>query len=455
MTLTMCISYDVFLSSSWCLLNSFWREQGSHRQALQRNQVRCPLCLGSASRRAGCGQVEVLRRGRGSGDVLRRRGLRRRLRREDQGDQWILWPSKRLLFLPIDFFALLFNILDTVAVPRVPLVGGIRDSSTCWSIFMLVNTHKFAVIWLTSLEILSWHPHTPIEPEEGYLLYKSSHIHNFSKKKMAMQCFTGLCWSSSSTTTPWSCNHQNLITPPIFQIIPANCTPEEKSMARQCYEGLLWSKQFYHYIVESWLGGGGGDMSMLTLCPPPPPTAIELEEGDHHLVTIFSIYLRSFQPTALQKKKAWPGSAMQAFCGVSSSTTTLVRSIWGQLGHAYTAIGPENGYQNIFSCNDFFFSSSQIIPANCTPAEKSMARQCYAGLLWSKQFYHYIVESWLGGDQSTPTPPESRKSGRNTEWKHLFNRDIISMPDKWEYPWVRNAMMNSKQGRTQGGGGGC
>ena len=66
-----------------------------------------------------------------------------------------------------------------------------------------------------------------------------------------------------------------------------------------------------------------------------------------------------------------------------------------------------------------------------------MARQCYGGLLWSKQFYHYIVESWLGGDKATPNPPESRKSGRNVEWKHLFNRDIISMPDKWEYPWVR------------------
>ncbi|XP_071495687.1 uncharacterized protein [Diadema antillarum] len=77
----------------------------------------------------------------------------------------------------------------------------------------------------------------------------------------------------------------------------------------------------------------------------------------------------------------------------------------------------------------------QIIPANSTPDERNMARQCYAGLLWSKQFYHYIVESWLGGDQAMPNPPESRRQGRNVEWKHLFNRDIISMPDKWEYPW--------------------
>lgn len=62
---------------------------------------------------------------------------------------------------------------------------------------------------------------------------------------------------------------------------------------------------------------------------------------------------------------------------------------------------------------------------------------CAPGLLWSKQFYHYIVESWLDGDPEQPTPPQERRYGRNAqEWKHLFNRDIISMPDKWEYPWV-------------------
>ena len=58
------------------------------------------------------------------------------------------------------------------------------------------------------------------------------------------------------------------------------------------------------------------------------------------------------------------------------------------------------------------------------------------GLLWSKQFYHYIVEAWLDGDPESPKPPMSRYDGRNIDWKHLFNRDVISMPDKWEYPWV-------------------
>lgn len=70
-----------------------------------------------------------------------------------------------------------------------------------------------------------------------------------------------------------------------------------------------------------------------------------------------------------------------------------------------------------------------------TADEKRVARQAFAGLLWSKQFYHYVVKPWLEGDPDQPPPPESRKHGRNHDWPHLFNRDVISMPDKWEYPW--------------------
>jgi hypothetical protein len=66
--------------------------------------------------------------------------------------------------------------------------------------------------------------------------------------------------------------------------------------------------------------------------------------------------------------------------------------------------------------------------------ERSVVRQAYAGLLWSKQFYHYIVQDWLNGDPNIE-PPEGRKQGRNVEWQHIYSRDLISMPDKWEYPW--------------------
>ncbi|MGE5612134.1 MAG: MGH1-like glycoside hydrolase domain-containing protein [Bacillota bacterium] len=75
------------------------------------------------------------------------------------------------------------------------------------------------------------------------------------------------------------------------------------------------------------------------------------------------------------------------------------------------------------------------IPADLVPAEKQVMRQAFAGLLWSRQYYHYVVEDWLNGDPLQPPPPPQRWQGRNHDWMHLFNRDVISMPDKWEYPW--------------------
>jgi hypothetical protein len=75
------------------------------------------------------------------------------------------------------------------------------------------------------------------------------------------------------------------------------------------------------------------------------------------------------------------------------------------------------------------------MPRSLGEEEGRIARQAYAGLLWTKQFYEYVVKDWLEGDPALPPPPESRKQGRNHDWTHLFNRDVISMPDKWEYPW--------------------
>jgi hypothetical protein len=76
-----------------------------------------------------------------------------------------------------------------------------------------------------------------------------------------------------------------------------------------------------------------------------------------------------------------------------------------------------------------------IIPENLSEDARNVMRQSLGGMLWSKQFYHYDVEKWLDGDPAFSPPPESRLHGRNSGWKHLTNADIISMPDKWEYPW--------------------
>jgi hypothetical protein len=74
-------------------------------------------------------------------------------------------------------------------------------------------------------------------------------------------------------------------------------------------------------------------------------------------------------------------------------------------------------------------------PPGCTDDEALVLRQALAGMLWSKQFYHYDVLRWLDGDPAGPTPPPERRSGRNAAWTHLNNMDVVSMPDTWEYPW--------------------
>ncbi len=82
---------------------------------------------------------------------------------------------------------------------------------------------------------------------------------------------------------------------------------------------------------------------------------------------------------------------------------------------------------------DEFYAT--VIPQDVSPDSQGVMRQAFGGLLWSKQFYHYVVEQWLQGDPGQPAPPEERLWGRNCEWSHLYNADVISMPDKWEYPW--------------------
>ncbi len=104
--------------------------------------------------------------------------------------------------------------------------------------------------------------------------------------------------------------------------------------------------------------------------------------------------------------------------------------------------GPEgtsfgSAFDEIFSTRireaDEFYQA--VAPAGLDEDARRIHRQGLAGMLWNKQFYHYDVRRWLRGDPAGPEPPRARLHGRNADWTHLYNADIVSMPDKWEYPW--------------------
>lgn len=119
----------------------------------------------------------------------------------------------------------------------------------------------------------------------------------------------------------------------------------------------------------------------------------------------------------------------------AGESVTIDLRLFSELESPKTVFG--KNFDRIFSkrieeAGQFYASVS---PEALSSEERNVERQAYAGLLWSKQFYHYSVHDWLRGDPGIVVPPEERKSGRNREWEHLFNRDVISMPDKWEYPW--------------------
>jgi hypothetical protein len=129
--------------------------------------------------------------------------------------------------------------------------------------------------------------------------------------------------------------------------------------------------------------------------------------------------------------------------GLSSSSEQEVRGEAPQTAREARTF-PRQDSRDPFSDFDEIFATRQneadefydaIAPVNLGSENKAIQRQALAGLLWTKQFYYYIVEEWLRGDPASPSPPASRWNGRNAKWRHLYNERVMSMPDSWEFPW--------------------
>jgi hypothetical protein len=88
--------------------------------------------------------------------------------------------------------------------------------------------------------------------------------------------------------------------------------------------------------------------------------------------------------------------------------------------------------QRLAEADEFY---AQLVPEGLSEDARNVQRQAFAGMFWTKQFYYYDVRTWLDGDPAGPPPPPERRKVRNSDWIHLYNADVLSMPDKWEFPW--------------------
>src|SRR5579883_2231250 len=146
-------------------------------------------------------------------------------------------------------------------------------------------------------------------------------------------------------------------------------------------------------------------------------------------------YIVHGQKEAVNPDKRGTKAAAQYFLSIEPGKTQTFRLRLSDLQNLAEPFNQD--FDTIFSkrkheADEFY---QRITPFPLSEDMLLVQRQAFAGMLWSKQFYYYDVEKWLKGDSATPLPAQERKYGRNREWFHLNNEDILSMPDKWEYPW--------------------
>ncbi|MCI0628442.1 MAG: glucosidase [Acidobacteria bacterium] len=149
-------------------------------------------------------------------------------------------------------------------------------------------------------------------------------------------------------------------------------------------------------------------------------------------------YVVSGAHAAVSPERFGTKAAAYYFFTIQPGETRSIRlRLTDQLSHQISTQALGSDFDEIFELRrreaDEFYAT--VIPGDLSQDSQNVMRQALGGLLWSKQFYHYVVEQWLQGDPGQPRPPLDRRRGRNHEWGHLYNADVISMPDKWEYPW--------------------
>jgi hypothetical protein len=159
------------------------------------------------------------------------------------------------------------------------------------------------------------------------------------------------------------------------------------------------------------------------------------QDGAKYVKDSFHDYIVHGRTDAVNPEKVGSKAAAQYQLSLSPGASEIIRlRLTNRTKSAGFKVQAFNELfaQRIQEADEFY---DELAPANLSEDARLVQRQAFAGLLWSKQFYHYDLKRWLVGDPGMPDPPYERLHGRNSDWTHLYNADVISMPDKWEYPW--------------------
>ncbi|HEY9646630.1 MAG TPA: glucosidase [Chroococcidiopsis sp.] len=159
-----------------------------------------------------------------------------------------------------------------------------------------------------------------------------------------------------------------------------------------------------------------------------PNASAYVKDGIHH-------YVIQKQPTAINPDRMGTKAAAHYQLAIAPGMSQTVRLRLSDSPYLSNPFGTE--FEQILQTRiaeaDAFYD--RLAPTHLSADQRNIQRQAFAGMLWSKQYYYYVVEQWLDGDAGQLSPPEPRQQGRNSHWRHLHCDDILSMPDKWEYPW--------------------
>ena len=207
-----------------------------------------------------------------------------------------------------------------------------------------------------------------------------------------------------------------------------------KPSLRRTSEGAI--ELDHSELGKRWLYCDGDPELLFTENDTNTERLFNFKNGTHYAKDGINDYIVHRNHGAVNAEQTGTKAAANYKLTIAPGATATVRLRLSDVNQARTAeafVDFEKTFNERFHEADEFYQT--IIPTDLSSDAALVMRQAFAGMLWSKQFYHYVIEQWLDGDPATPTPPIERERGRNHEWKHLYNADVISMPDKWEYPW--------------------